>query len=221
LGDKDLLLKEKEWLLKEVHHRVKNNLQIMISLLNIQSANLKSELAQEAIRNSGRRMYAMSLIHQKLYQSEKMDRIDMGIYIAELAKYLKESFDVESKIQYELSTISLELDIAQAVPLGLILNEIITNSIKHAFPGAKHGKISVVLKEVPFDNYLLVIADNGVGLPKSFDLSESTSLGVRLIQGLTEQIQGEFNLENSSGTQISILFKKFEKIKEDQLSNLS
>ena len=130
MGD---LLKDKEWLIKEVHHRVKNNLQMVISLLNSQSIYLNDEAAVVAIQESQRRMHAMSLIHQKLYQSENVGVIDMRAYINEFISYLKDIFETGSSIRFEQDVDPIKLDVGQAVPVGLILNEVITNSIKYAF----------------------------------------------------------------------------------------
>lgn len=200
------LVEEKEWLLKEIHHRVKNNLQIVISLLNTQSAYLENEDALMAIQNSQHRMQAMSLIHQKLYQTENLATIDMSWYIYELVNYLKESFDHERKIKFKLDTDRVDLDVAQAVPLGLILNEAISNAIKYAFPGKEKGKVSVSLKGLGNENYRLIIADNGVGVHDGFEDEERESLGMNLMMGLTGQLDGEFKLENNNGLAVIITF---------------
>lgn len=200
------LVEEKEWLLKEIHHRVKNNLQIVISLLNTQSAYLDNEEALEAIQNSQHRMHAMSLIHQKLYQTENLSSINMSWYIKELAEYLKDSFDHEDKIKFNLSLIPIDLDVAQAVPLGLILNEAISNAIKYAFPDTK-GTINILLEEKD-NNYQLRISDNGIGLPDNFDASETDSLGMSLMMGLADQLDGTFTIQSDDGVTITIEFVK-------------
>ncbi|MDN3548877.1 histidine kinase dimerization/phosphoacceptor domain -containing protein [Mucilaginibacter aquaedulcis] len=201
-----VLLKEKEWLLREIHHRVKNNLQITMSLLNIQSSYMVNEDALEAIQNSQRRMQAMSLIHQKLYQSDNLALIDMSIYIPELVNYLKDSFDENHLVTFHIQTLKLELDIAQAVPLGLILNEAITNAIKYAFPGRGAGKITIFLDEERKGLYTMKVADDGVGLPAHFDTKIHDSLGMNLMRGLAEQLQGHFEISNNSGTTITVVF---------------
>ncbi len=203
-----LLVDEKEWLVKEIHHRVKNNLQIVISLLNTQSAYLENEDALQAIQNSQHRMHAMSLIHQKLYQTDNLSSINMSWYIKELADYLKDSFDPEGKIKFKLNLSSIELDVAQAVPLGLILNEAISNAIKYAFPEGK-GIISVLFEERD-NNYLLRIADNGSGLPDNFTPGENDSLGMNLMMGLAEQLDGAFTITSDNGVVITINFIKKE-----------
>ncbi|MEE1898421.1 histidine kinase dimerization/phosphoacceptor domain -containing protein [Flavobacterium rakeshii] len=201
------LVEEKEWLLKEIHHRVKNNLQIVISLLNTQSAYLENEDALLAIQNSQHRMHAMSLIHQKLYQTDNLSSINISWYIQELASYLKDSFDDENKIRFELNTQSVELDVAQAVPLGLILNEAISNAIKYAFPQQK-GIISITFKETQENTFLLQITDNGIGLPEGFEPTELDSLGMNLMTGLAEQLDGTFNITTNNGVTITITFIK-------------
>ncbi|RZJ54260.1 MAG: hypothetical protein EOO44_05715 [Flavobacterium sp.] len=203
-----ILLSEKEWLIKEIHHRVKNNLQIVISLLNTQSEYLDNEYALAAIQNSQNRMYAMSLIHQKLYQSNDLAMIDMAWYINELVSYLKECFSTEQKINYKLDTECVELDVTQAVPLGLILNEAVSNAIKYAFTHKESGEITVQLGKQDDENYRLVIKDNGVGLSKDFELKGLDSFGMNLMEGLANQINGTFEIQNISGLTIMITFRK-------------
>lgn len=206
VNEKDGLLEEKEWLLKEIHHRVNNNLQIVMSLLNTQSAYLDNDSAILAIRDSQHRMRAMSLIHQKLYQSDKVAIIDMQAYIEELTSYLDDNFNVNNRIKFQLYVAPIELDIAQAVPLGLIINEIITNAIKYAFPDNSQGMISISMELVEQADVLLVIADNGKGLPAGFDLAGSRSLGMNLVQGLTKQLNGTFTINSLQGVTVNIRF---------------
>lgn len=208
------LVEEKEWLIKEIHHRVKNNLQIVISLLNTQSAYLENEDAIMAIQNSQHRMQAMSLIHQKLYQTENLATIDMSWYIYELVNYLKESFDHDRKIKFELDTDRADFDVAQAVPLGLILNEAISNAIKYAFPAREKGKVKISLKNMGNENYSLAIADDGVGVPEGFEEQERESLGMNLMMGLTGQLDGEFKLESNNGLTIIITFTRKQQLPE-------
>lgn len=206
VNEKDGLLEEKEWLLKEIHHRVNNNLQIVMSLLNTQSAYLDNDSAILAIRDSQHRMRAMSLIHQKLYQSDKVAIIDMQAYIQELTSYLDDNFNVNNRIRFQLYVPPIELDIAQAVPLGLIINEIITNAIKYAFPDNSQGVISISMELIEQGDILLVIADNGKGLPPGFDIAGSRSLGMNLVQGLTKQLNGTFTIESHQGVTVNIRF---------------
>jgi len=202
------MLIEKEWLLKEIHHRVKNNLQIVISLLNTQSAYLDNEDALMAIQNSQHRMHAMSLIHQKLYQSDNLANIDMSWYVYELINYMKECFDTDQNINFVLEVEKTYLDVAQAVPLGLIINEAVNNAIKYAFPENRKGEVIIVLKNIGESNYELKIADNGVGLPEDFDDIERDSLGMNLMIGLSDQIDGTFEMKNDNGLKITITFTR-------------
>jgi two-component system, sensor histidine kinase PdtaS len=198
------LVHEKEWLLKEIHHRVKNNLQVVMSLLNSQSAYIDSEAALTAIHDSQHRVHAMSLIHQKLYNSENVSSIDMSFYIRELVSYLADSFDTGQRIKFDLNIEPLQMDVSQAVPLGLILNEAITNALKYAFPDNRNGVISISLYNVNEGHYLLNISDNGVGIPK--DSKNKGSLGMSLMKGLSEDLDGNFSIENNNGTIIKISF---------------
>jgi two-component sensor histidine kinase len=202
------ILDEKEWLLREIHHRVKNNLQIVISLLNTQSAYLDNEDALVAIRNSQNRMHAMSLIHQKLYQSDNLAEIDMKWYIKELVDYMIECFSTDKKIQFTLETEAIKLDVAQAVPLGLILNEAISNVIKYAFPGDKKGKVHISFLFTGEEICELKIADNGIGLPDGFDPENTESLGMSLMTGLTEQLNGDIKMWNDQGLVLDVIFKR-------------
>lgn len=202
-----LLLTEKEWLLREIHHRVKNNMQTTMSLLNMQTSYLSNTDAIDAIRNSQRRMYAMSIVHQKLYQSENLATIDMPAYIKELVSYLKESFQVAAEIKFEMHLKFSELDLALAIPVGLIINEAVTNAIKYAFPGKKEGKITIRFGPVDKDTFSLCIADNGVGLPEPRFFEPGNSLGLNLIKGLADQIQGELEMLGTPGMSLKVTFK--------------
>jgi two-component system, sensor histidine kinase PdtaS len=200
------LVTEKEWLLKEIHHRVKNNLQTVMSLLSSQSAYLKNDAALSAIQDSQHRVHVMSLLHQKLYMSEDASAIDMRIYIHELVEYLGDAFNTGQRIRFEMLVDSVKLDVVQAVPVGLILNEAITNSLKYAFPDNREGIIKISFLNYPENNYELKVADNGIGLPENFNRNKSGSLGMSLMIGLSEDLEGNFIIENDSGTSIKISF---------------
>jgi len=202
------LVKDKEWLLKEIHHRVKNNLQIVISLLNTQSAYLDSDVAMAAIQESQHRMRSISLIHQKLYQSDNVAEIDMFDYISDLIVYLEESFTTAKRVDFDLQVEPLFLDVAQAVPIGLILNEAITNAIKYAFSDNKQGKITIGLDESKDGMIILFIQDNGPGIPAGFDPAQSKSLGMSLMYGLSQQLGGDFKLHNEDGLVITSTFSR-------------
>lgn len=199
-------LDDKEWLLKEIHHRVKNNLQIIMSLLDSQSIYIDDDAALTAINDSQRRVQAISLIHQKLYQSENTSSIDMRQYMDELISYLKDSFDSSNRIVFEKDIEPLKLDVTKAIPLGLIINESVVNAIKYAFPNGQQGLVRISLKYDGPDYLLLNISDNGIGLPSTIEISKQDSLGFSLMQGLTRQLDGVINMESKKGLHISIRF---------------
>lgn len=212
IGNENIrLLKEKEWLLKEIHHRVRNNLQLVMSLLNRQSADLKNGAAIKAIQKSQQRMYAISLVHLKLYQSKNFTRLDMQDYIYELVESLKNNFTKGPNIQFSIESERIQLDITQCLPIGLILNEALTNAIEHAFTGHSNGKISVRLVSLGIGNkYLLTIVDNGSGLPAHVDFSHPHSSGMWLIKGLSKQLGAVLTIENTPGVKIAVVFSDFQ-----------
>lgn len=201
------LVRDKEWLVKEIHHRVKNNLQIIMGLLQRQSSFIDNAEALTAIQNSEHRMRSVALIHQRLYQSDDLAVIDMPAYVEDLVAYLKDCFDTGSRINFQREIEDIQLDVAQAVPLGLILNEAITNSIKYAFPCDAHGQISIILRQINENEYLLIISDNGIGLPLNFNIERSNSLGMNLINGLARQLNGSLEIETRDGLALKIVFK--------------
>ena len=200
------LVSEKEILLREIHHRVKNNLQTIVSLLGSQSAFLSNE-ALQAIQDSQNRVFSISLIHQKLYQSENVAFIEMSSYLPELVNYLRDIYGISSQISFQLDIAHLELDISQAVSIGLILNEALTNAIKHAFPAKTKGN-TVVIEMVRGDRDIvrLKIADNGIGLPPGLHRDRLNSLGLKLMKGLTDDLGGSFSMESQNGTTVYIRF---------------
>lgn len=200
------LVSEKEILLREIHHRVKNNLQTIVSLLSSQSAFLSRE-ALQALQDSQNRVFSISLIHQKLYQSENVAFIEMSSYLPDLVNYLQDIYGIRDQISFQLDIAYLELDISQAVSVGLILNEALTNAIKHAFP--VKGKGSTIVMEMVRGNRDIVrlkIADNGIGLPPGLDQSRLNSLGLKLMKGLTDDLGGAFSIESQNGTTVYIRF---------------
>jgi two-component system, sensor histidine kinase PdtaS len=200
------LVTEKEWLIKEVHHRVKNNLQTIISLLESQAAYLEND-ALKAIETSQNRIYTMSLIHQKLYQSEGVQTINMASYIPELIKYLRDSFMGSAKIDFHVKVDQINLDSSIAIPLALIINEALTNSIKYAFPDNKHGEILINLREHG-ELLMLELVDNGIGIDMDSINTNPASLGLQLINGLTKEIHGDINIRNNNGVKITLILKK-------------
>ncbi|WP_336518372.1 tetratricopeptide repeat-containing sensor histidine kinase [Pollutibacter soli] len=201
------LVEEKEWLLKEVHHRVKNNLQTVVSLLESQSAYLKDD-ALFAIQESQNRIFAMSLIHQKLYQTENTSSIKMAEYLPELIGHLRDMLDPNRKILFDLNIDKVDMDVSQAVPVGLVLNEAITNAMKYAFGDNSAGKAVLVSLTCNAESDIqITIEDNGLGLPAGFDYNRSSGLGFKLMKGLTEDLGGIFGISSFNGTRITILFK--------------
>ena len=199
-------LHEKEILLKEIHHRVKNNLMIISSLLNLQSRYIKDEESKNIFKESQNRARSMALIHERLYQSTDLKRIDFGDYIRTLANDLYRTYVMDFnliKLNIDLEDIMLDIDIS--IPLGLIVNELVTNSLKHAFPNGKSGKINIKFHKSD-NKYILTVSDNGIGFPGDIDYENTDSLGLRLVTSLTEQIDGEIEFNNISGTSFRIIF---------------
>jgi two-component system, sensor histidine kinase PdtaS len=207
LTEKDNLLSDKDLLLKEVNHRVKNNLHIVMSLLDSQSAYLNNNAAIAAIQDSQNRVHSIALIHQKLYSSENITQVDMQSYIPELIDYLNESINgADNKVVITHHIASIMLDVSQAIPVGIILNESITNSIKYSFPDKKKGEIRVNMSSLE-DTVKLEVMDNGAGLPPDFDITKARSLGMNLIKGLTNQLKGQFSIVSDKGVIVTIEFK--------------
>jgi PAS domain S-box-containing protein len=200
-------LKEKDVLLKEIHHRVKNNLQIVSSLLQMQSRRTQEPQAIEVLRDSKNRIASIALVHEKLYRSEDLANIDFGQYIPDLTTHLFDTYDVSSttvSLNIQVDNISLQID--TAIPCGLIINELVSNSLKYAFPPPRKGEIQVQFYANNDNNLTLIIRDNGIGIPETFDIETTQSLGLTLVQGLVEQIEGTLELNRSQGTEFKITF---------------
>ncbi|WP_231590783.1 sensor histidine kinase [Hymenobacter terrenus] len=204
LGQKSKLLEEKEWLLKEIHHRVKNNLQIIMSLLNSQTAQLHDPAALSALKESQSRVQTVALIHQFLYQSDNLAKLVAAQYVQTLVNYLHSMLSPNKGVRCVVEVEPIELDVDQAVPLGLILNELVTNALKYAFPGGRSGTIRVSLQQAAEAELLLEVADNGVGLPDSFQPQANNSLGLCLVYGLTGQLRGHLSFHNDNGCHVSL-----------------
>ncbi len=202
-------LKEKEILMKEIHHRVKNNLQVVSSLLKLQSHYIKDEQAQEAAKDSRNRVQSMALIHQNLYQEDNLTGIDVNDYISKLCENLFESYNIHpTRIKLIKEIQSLNLDVDTVVPLGLILNELITNSLKYGFPGEKTGAVKIILKEENNTLYLKVF-DNGVGLPDDFQKKYEATFGYRMINAFIQKLKGELKTFTDDGTKVEIAIKNY------------
>lgn len=202
----EAVTEERDWLLKEIHHRVKNSLQIVMSLLNTQLAYLKNEEAVKAIRNSQHRMYSISLVHQMLYQAESISRIDIVKYMRELLEYLKDAYQTEGKIDFMLELEPLSLDVFMALPFGLIVNEAVSNALKYAFPGSLAGALRISLISSDGAVYTLQIVDNGVGFQENDSSCTTNSLGKNLMAGLANQLGGTYEIKNMNGVEITVSF---------------
>jgi PAS domain S-box-containing protein len=200
-------LHEKEILLKEIHHRVKNNLQVVSSILYLQSKNLKSKKILNILQESQHRIRSMALVHEKLYQSESIANIDFSGYIKDLANFLFRTYAKNtSAIGLKLNVQKIPLDIETAIPCGLILNELVSNALKYAFPDERGGKITVEFFSDEKDNYNFVIKDNGIGLPGNVSINNASSLGLRLVQSLVAQLEAKININRDNGTSYEIVF---------------
>jgi len=200
-------LKEKEVLLREIHHRVKNNLQIISSLLNLQSSFVQDETALKMFQESNLRVRSMAIVHEKLYRSEDMSRVNFNEYITSLTGYMYQTFGIDpSRIKIRVSVKDIFLDINSAIPCGLIVSELISNALKHAFPDGRKGEIHIVFDRLKPGKYRLVIEDNGIGLDTSIDIHNTESFGLQLVNMLTEQLQGKFTSDTSEKTSFQVLF---------------
>ncbi len=198
-------LDEKEVLFKEVHHRVKNNFQVISSLLNLHANNTDNEAVQKALGEAKDRVGSMALVHEKLYQSKDLTQIKMDEYISQLIMHLNDSFDAEVDFASIIKIEKVYLDIETAIPLGLIFNELLTNSIKYAFKEKEGNTIEIIIRKT--ENRVEVeYKDNGIGLPKDFDIDNLDTLGLNLVQILVLQIHGELVVNTEKGTSFSFEF---------------
>ncbi len=201
-------LAAKEVLLKEVHHRVKNNLQVISSLLNMQVEQLADGSLVQVFRESQQRVQAMAMIHERLYGQDHLERLDLRDYVENLAGDLFSAYGIDtSSIALRLDLEEVWLDLDQAIPCGLILNELLTNSLKYAFPGSMRGEISIELKRGAAHNVTLRVSDTGIGLPGGFDVSETESLGLKIVQILTHQLHGSLRRGTELGADFSLVFQ--------------
>jgi len=202
-------LKEKEVMLKEIHHRVKNNLQVISSLLSLQSRHIKDKEALELFNDSRNRIYSMSLIHERLYQSEDLARIDFAGYLRTLTRDLFRSYNVDPNvIKMNLELKDVFLNVNTGIPCGLIINEMVTNSLKHGFPDGRRGEIQIGFYERKKGEYTLNVRDNGIGFPEDFDFRNTESLGMYLVVSLVEQLDGTIELDKGEGTSFTIGFRE-------------
>lgn len=200
-------LLERETMLKEIHHRVKNNLQVISSLLSLQAQRCPDEQTRKAFQESQTRVRSMALIHEKLYRSGNFARINIGEYVGSLAAYLVQTYQANAgKVLLNFKCETIFLDIDTAVPVGLILNELISNALKHAFPKNTSGEISIALFTSEDKLWHLIVSDNGAGLPAGLDVTNTSSLGLELVNNLVEQIDGRLQITNNKGLRYEIAF---------------
>jgi PAS domain S-box-containing protein len=194
-------LKEKEVLLREIYHRVKNNMQVISSLLTLQIERIDNEQARQELVESRQRIIAMSMIHEELYKGKNLEAIDLSAYLKSLIGYLQGIYSSRAEISIDLRVDNVEIGIDQAVPCGLIINELVTNAFKHAFPGRKKGEIQIKVRLVNQTELVLEVRDNGVGIGSAVDLENPSSLGLRLVQGLLKhQLRGNLKIVIEAGT---------------------
>lgn len=198
-------LKEKEVLLMEIHHRVKNNLQIVSSLLSLQSANISNERDMDVFRACQDQVRSMALIHEKMYMSRDLAVIEFGNYARSLSDYLVRTYNTGYRIRINVVAEQVFLDANYAVPCGLILNELITNSLKYAFPESHTGEITVVLR-TEGDKVTMIVSDNGIGLPESVGSKKEKTMGISLVNDLVRQIDGTIEIDSVGGTSFKIQF---------------
>jgi two-component system, sensor histidine kinase PdtaS len=203
-------LLEKEVLIKEVHHRVKNNFQLISSLLNLQTDLIEDEAALRAINDTRSRITSMSLVHKNLYMTENLTSLNMNDYFSQLTSSILTSFEIkDNSIQVDIDAKDIYFDVDTAVPLGLMVNELFTNAIKYAFIDKSSGKIIIKLQKIEKeDKYQLIFSDNGVGIPSSVDLDNLNSLGLELVQLLVAQLNGRLEMQTENGTHFKIYFFK-------------
>jgi PAS domain S-box-containing protein len=198
-------LREKEVLLKEIHHRVKNNMQVIISLLSLQSLHIFDKRDRELFVDCQNRVFSMALVHEKLYQSENLSAIDFHEYLNELVSEVKRAYQLNKPITLNIDSNVVFLDIERAIPCGLIVSELVTNAMKYAFSDYHDGIITVALASNN-DHYILSVKDNGKGIPDGFDFHKSESLGFMLVNALVQQLRGTIERENTKGTSFVIRF---------------
>ncbi|WP_185716129.1 histidine kinase dimerization/phosphoacceptor domain -containing protein [Larkinella knui] len=215
LSEQSALLLEKDVLMKEIHHRVKNNLQVISGLLELQSKGLADETAREALREGQNRVRSIALIHQNLYQFENLSTIDLKRFINDLCRQIQSVYQKQKPVTIDITVPDLHLDIDSAVPLGLILNELLSNSFKYAFAGVAAGEIKLAIQSTSGGKYQLRYADNGPGLPSDFDPAKAKTLGLQLVNDLSRQIGGKVQYATQNGAVYTIQFTNRETRKNE------
>jgi two-component sensor histidine kinase len=207
-------LDKKDILMKEIHHRMKNNLIIIQGLLQLQAVKVRDDEARELFDESGNRIRAMSMIHEALFDTQDFRSIDASQYIRKLAEKLFDSYRIgPSRVSLNIEAPSAVIDIDTMIPCGLIINELVSNSLKHAFPDNMEGELFIGLYRTTDDEYTLIVRDNGIGMPADLDIYKTVSLGMQIVTGLIKQIKGSLNVSREGGTEFKITFthKNFRK----------
>lgn len=207
------LLQQRETMLREIHHRVKNNMQVMSSLLSLQSRVVSNPETSRMLEENQNRIQSMALVHELLYQSEDLAAVDFSKYIRRMVDHLFRSYGVNERqirLLTELDPIALELD--DALPSGLLINEVISNSLKHGFPDGRSGEVRIQLRCPSAATVVLALSDNGVGMPRELDWITSRSLGLRLVRALAQQLRAELEIRSQDGTEVKLVFKAKHKL---------
>ena len=200
-------LHEKEVLIKELHHRVKNNMQVVSSLLALQSRKVDDERYRKYFEESQNRIHAMAMVHEKLYRSEDMARVDFSEYIRDLTRHLFYTYNINPRaIRLHLDVAEIYLGIDTAIPCAMIINELVSNSLEHAFPGGREGNLTVRLHRNDGGMHILTVTDDGVGIPEDFSIDKLQTLGMQIIQSLTRQVRGTLEMVGKGGTHATVVF---------------
>jgi two-component sensor histidine kinase len=208
LERQNVSLQQRETLLREIHHRVKNNMQVMSSLLSLQARAALNPETRRMLEDNQNRIQSMALLHEILYQSEDLAMVDFPKYVLRTVDYLFRSFGVKDgqiRLHTELDQLALELD--DALPLGLLISEVVSNSLKHAFPQGRRGEVSVFLRQQSDTTISLRLSDNGIGLPPELDWITTRSLGLRLVRALAQQLRGNLEIHSLGGTEVRLTFQ--------------
>jgi len=198
-------LKEKDVLLKEIHHRVKNNMQIIISLMRLQARQITDKKLLEIFRVSQNRIRSMALIHERFYHSDDFSTIKFNDYIEQMIVHIFSSYGISTNVvELKMDFKEIVLDITKAVPCGMIINELVSNAVKHAFPGGKKGVVSVKLFKKGKNKGAFIVSDNGIGFPADVDFRNPQTLGLQIATDLVKQVRGEIELDRKGGTTFTV-----------------
>jgi two-component sensor histidine kinase len=202
-----VLLQQRETMLREIHHRVKNNMQVMSSLLSLQSRAASNSETKKMLDEDQNRIQSMALLHEILYQSRDLALVDFPKYLLRMVEHLFRSYGVNSRqIRLESDLDPIKIDLDDALPTGLLISEVISNSLKHGFPDGRQGEIRMQLRSLPGEAVSLVLSDDGVGLPSNLDWATSRSLGLRLVRALADQLRASLDIRSDGGTEVKLLF---------------